>query len=104
MVAIMQGDALNFPVNIVLKGDKVVPNMVSAIEMTLGSVTKTYPEDITYDSKSSMWLLPLTQEDTFSLNVDVQVLQVRVKFTDDTVIGTDNTRLKVLSSRSKKVL
>lgn len=76
-------------------------NSVEKVEFTIGDIQKTYPNDTEYeDGKFKVFL---TQEDTFNLNGDVSV-EVRVKFKNNTVIGSDVIKERVLDSISTTIL
>lgn len=98
----MQGDAYKLPFAVTNNGVTVVPDMVSTIEFTIGTLTRNYPDTVTY--KDGWYLFPLTQEETFALAAKKQPYQVRVKFTDGSVVGASGEYINVEASLSKGVL
>ncbi len=103
---IKQGDAYIMPLNITVNGGQLPASEVEAVEVRLGDVRKTYPEDISYDVDSGHFLVPLQQEDTLSLPEDDAVqLDVRVKFKGGSVAGTQKVTMIVsVNALSEEVI
>lgn len=102
----MQGDSYSLKVNI-LKKDKtlVLPADVSDVEITVGSLRKTYAKnEVIYNEGLERWLFPLTQEETFKFTPARVKAQVRVVLKDGTVEGIPLGTINVLESISKEVL
>lgn len=98
----LQGDAYNIPVTISdSEGLVVTSMMVQTIEIMIGALRKTYPDDISYSD--GQWLFPLTQTESMTLGGRESV-QVRVKFNDGSVIGWRGDGIDVRKSVSKVVL
>lgn len=104
MLQIMQGDSLKIPISISLRGTKVIPSMVSTVEIMVDELCKTYPKEVSYDEVNEVWLFPITQSETLALCPSDQPIQIRVKFSDDSVIGVGDMCLRVVASKSKEVL
>ena len=74
------------------------------VEVHVGHVRKTlYGGDITYDAEKGAFLIPLTQEETFSLR-GRQKINLRCKFPGGNVIGTDLGTVVFEPSLSKEVI
>ena len=105
-IKLKQGDAYVLPLNITVNGGQLPASEVEAVEVRLGDVRKTYPEEITYDVDTGFFLVSLTQADTFSLPEDDAVqLDVRVKFRGGSVAGTQKVTMIVsVDALSEEVL
>lgn len=107
-MAIMQGDnyAIPFTIKYEDEGEQyITPSIVDRVEFTIGSLTKTYPEEITYDSSAEKWLFPITQNEAFNLEGGKpETAQIRVKFTSGDIIGTEVGFINIIESISKGVL
>ena len=97
----MQGDEYSIPFTITSGDITVTDATVDAVEIVIGHLRKSYPEDITY--AAGEFLFPLTQEETMKLR-GKQPAQVRVKFLDGMVLGVELEAIDVTESRSKVVL
>ena len=65
----MQGDAYSLPI-VLRQGELLItPEMVLRLEITIGTLTRTYPGVVRYDEENGQWLFPLTQEQTFAIYV-----------------------------------
>ncbi len=101
MKNIMQGDAYSIPVCIKYGDVEITPEMVKTVEIVIGDLIKTYPDEISY---SDYWYFPLTQKDTFQLVPSLQPMQIRVKFNSGEVVGFDCGCISINNSKSKAVL
>jgi len=101
MKSIMQGDAYSIPVRIKSGDVEITPEMVEAVEIVIGSIIKTYPNEISY---ADCWSFPLTQQETFQLMPSLQPMQIRVKFNSGDVVGFDCGCISINDSKSKVVL
>jgi len=100
----MQGDAYSIPVVLRQGATVIVPDMVKAVEITLGNLTRCYPGDVTWNEEAKQYEFPLTQEQTLKFPAGEQPLQVRVKFLNDEVVGAQGGSVDVKKSISKGVL
>ena len=100
----MQGDAYSVPFVIRQGETTVTPDIVSAVELTIGALTRLWPGEVSYDEKKGQWLFPLTQEQTLAFSEGAQPTQVRVKFMDDRVVGANGGIINVMQSASKGVI
>lgn len=100
----MQGDSYGLKVNILNSVDEVVkPDDVSDVEITIGSLSKTYKKgEVTNDG--NLWIFPITQEESFKLPVSRIKAQVRVMWKDGTIEGKSLGEIYVAESISKEVL
>lgn len=98
---ILQGDSYYIPIRIKVNGEYINIEEVQKVEFSFGSLRKYYEGDVTYDGKN--FLFPLTQEETINFQGSQQ-LEVRVKFTDDTVVGKLFGKVEVMYGLSTEVL
>ena len=97
----MQGDAYSLPI-VLRQGELLItPEMVLRLEITIGTLTRTYPGVVRYDEENGQWLFPLTQEQTFAFKAGrTPPVQARIKF----VVGAKGKTIYVSASRSKGVM
>ncbi len=100
----MAGDSCNLPIKIVIGSGVADASAFTDMEVHVGHVRKTlYGGDITYDAEKGAFLVPLTQEETFSLR-GRQKINLRCKFPGGNVIGTDLGTVVFEPSLSKEVI
>ena len=100
----LQGNTYQLQVTLSAKTGLLDVSLISSVEFMIGSVRKLYPNDCTYDETKGCFYIPLTQEDTFSLQNEITGVQARVKFLGGSVKGSKISHQKVLPSISKAVL
>ena len=102
----MQGDSYGLMIEITTpEGVTVTAEDVSDVEITVGCFSKTFSNgEINYDEDEGVWVVPLTQEETFKLPVGKVKAQVRVVWDDGSVEGCPLGELRVHESISKEVL
>lgn len=104
---IMQGDAYYVPIDIEQDGVTLTPEMISDIEISVGSIIrKTYSGgDVQYSD--GQWYFRLSQTDTLDLESGVHYVQTRVKYLnrpEADVFGIVAGAVSVIESNSKEVL
>lgn len=100
----MQGDAYGVPF-VIRQGDTTVtPDMVESVELTIGTLSRLYPGEVTYDEAKKQWLYPLTQEQTLAFAEGAVSTQVRVKLVNGDVVGAKGGAIRVVESQSKGVI
>lgn len=101
-ISIMQGDSYQKPFTLrTLDGTLITPEMVTALVLSIGNLSRQYPGDITYaDGK---WLFPLSQAQTFGMNGMLPV-QARVLFQDGSVFGGNGAPVSVLPAVNRGIL
>ena len=98
----MQGDSYRLPIEIKKNdGSTLESSDISALEVFIGGIRKTFPEDITYSEGS--FNVPLSQKETFRLRGTVK-LKIRCKFLSGDVIGIDAGEINITESTSKVVI
>ena len=102
----MQGDSYGLMTEITTpEGVTVTAEDVSDVEITVGFFNKTFSNgEIIFDDEEGVWVVPLTQEETFQLPVGKVKAQVRVVWEDGTVEGSPLGEIRVHESVSKEVL
>lgn len=100
----MQGDSYRLSIEIINeKGVPVTSDDVADVEITIGSLRKTFvAKEVSYEN--GKWLFPLTQEDTFKLPASRVKAQVRVVWTSGDVEGASLGEIRIQESISKEVL
>ncbi len=101
-IAIKQGDQYYVPITLKNGNVPITNTDVEKVEIVLGGIRKTYPEQVEYFGGSFQF--PVTQEETFALNDGTKPFQVRVKFTSGDVVGADIEAAVITLSVSKEVL
>lgn len=108
---IKQGDAYAIPISVTVNGDRITQSnldMIDKVEFMVGdSVRKVYPDDVVFDSVNSVFAVPVTQEETFSMeDGDTISIDVRVAFANsDDVIGTRTMKkAKIVDALSEAVI
>jgi hypothetical protein len=101
----MRGDAYCLSVRIETDNGIADSDSFADVEVCVGNaVRKTLSAaEITYDEENSVFLVPLTQEETFKLPGRVR-LNVRCKYISGNVVGVDLGVIEVTPSLSKEVL
>lgn len=102
----MQGDSYGLSIEIKKSdGTAVTPEDVSDVEVVIGHLIKTHKRNqISFDTDSSMWVFPLTQEETFALPAMRVKGQVRIAWASGGVEGASLGFVNVSESYSKEVL
>lgn len=106
--SIKQGDAYAVPVAIIVDSETVTSatlDTIDTVEFMVGEgIRKVYPEDVTFDSTNNVFLVPVTQDETFALEDGDRIsFDVRVGFVGGTVIGTKvMQKIKVLDALSEE--
>lgn len=106
MLQIMQGDAYNIPIEILLADGTVAEQSdFTDVEIAIGNNIKSLSKkEITYDEENKVFLFPLKQEDSFDFFAVVKKAQVRVKTPNGEVFGIQLDKAAVIESISKVVL
>lgn len=106
--SIKQGDAYAVPVSITVDGETVNAQslgLIDTVEFMVGEgIRKVYPEDVAFDHANSVFLVPVTQDETFALEDGDRIsFDVRVGFVGGDVIGTKvMQKIKVLDALSEE--
>lgn len=104
---IKQGDAYAVPVRVKLDGATLTAEditIIDSVEFTLGEYfRKLYPDEVVFDAQEGLFLVPVTQEETFAMEEGERVsFDVRVKFTSGDVIGTKTMeKIKIVDALSE---
>ena len=100
----MSGDSYRLPIVIETSSGNADAESFAEIEFCIGNVRKTKSGgDIEYDSERGVFLVDLTQEDTFRLRGRSK-MHLRCKFYGGDVIGFDLGTLDFTPSISREVL
>ena len=107
---IKQGDSYDIHITLTdSDGTCITDEMVTAVEVALGDVIKTYPDGgVGYVSEEptitgGYWTFPITQEESMSLS-GIKRFDVRVKFLNGEVVGAKIDTVNVNASVSTEVL
>ena len=101
----MRGDAFSLPIRIDTNSGSATADSFAEVEICIGNtVRKTLSAgEITYDEERSLFLVPLTQEETFGLHSRVRIT-VRCKYANGDVVGEDLGVLELAPTLSKEVI
>ena len=97
-MVIMQGDQYSIPFEITREGEPVTEEMVSCVEITIGSLCKIAGYN------NGAFYFPISQEETFAMCVGNVKVQVRVEFVTGDIIGCRCEPIEVISSISNTVM
>lgn len=107
---IKQGDAYALPIRVSVDGEPITADGLTMIEsaefMISEDIRKVYPDDVVFDRENGVFLVPVTQGETFALeDGDTIQVDVRVEFHGGDVIGTKTMeQLRVLDALSEEEL
>lgn len=99
-MTIMQGDS--YPIQITLAandGTPITSDQVLALRVTLGPITKEYPDGITYDD--GVFYFPMSQEETFGLS-GILDLKARIMTEEEEVDGVSLGKVFIIKSDDKE--
>lgn len=106
--SIKQGDAYAVPVSITVDGESITAetlSLIDTVEFMVGEgIRKVYPGDVTFDYENSVFLVPVTQDETFALEDGDRIsMDIRVGFASGDVIGTKTMQqIKILDALSEE--
>lgn len=105
-MALRKGDGYSLSVRIRIDGANLGTSGVDIVEFMFDDIRKVYggtsTDGVTFDTDH--FVVPFTQEETFSLNKKTVQYQARVKFDTGEVKGTAIKVNNVYGSLSKEVL
>lgn len=100
----MQGDAYELGIRILNNaGSPVTEADIEDVEITVGSLTKTY-RNAQLRFFDGLWLFPVSQSESFSCRAAALPAQVRVKWKGGVIEGTPLYGVRLQESISKEVL
>lgn len=108
--AIKQGDAYALPIRVSIDGEPVAERdlvLIRSVEFMISEdIRKVYPDEAAFDRENGVFLVPVTQKETFALEEGGTIrVDVRVEFSGGDVIGTHTMQaLQVLDALSEEEL
>lgn len=100
----MQGDCCDLGIRILNNaGSAVTPSDVDDVEITIGTVRKTYRQ-AQLRFYEDLWLFPLSQQESFRCLPRLHRAQVRVRWKNGVVEGCPLYGVTMTESISKEVL
>lgn len=100
---IYKGNTYKLPIKLKIREQLIYADDVKAVEFSFGNIIKKYPDNVTFEGET--FIVPLTQDDTFSLDETSNTnYQARVFFNDESVKCTDQLKIDIRPSISKVVL
>lgn len=101
-VSMTQGDkyAVSFMLQ-ALDGTLITPDIVKTVVLNLGSLSRQYPGNVTYEN--GKWMMPLTQKQTFAMRGYVEP-QARVEFSDGSIFGGSGESIDVAKALSRGII
>lgn len=108
---IKQGDACSIPVKLYFNGEAITADvlpLLEEIEFAFGDEDLKpvrIPAAESWSDTLGMFLLPVTQKQTFALDVGLTTLDVRVRFRGGGVLGVrEKAKMKVADATSEEVI
>lgn len=78
---------------------------VELIEFTIGSLSKNWPDEVTYDPETCIFYFPVTQQESFSMSVGIVEFQSRIVWEDGHRIrATPIGKIDVNETLSKNII
>ena len=101
----MKGDAYSLPISIQTDSGTATAESFEEVEVCVGTdIRKTLSSgEIRFDSERSLFLVPITQEETFALGGRAKV-NIRCKYHSGDVVGVDLGILEFTPSLSQEVI
>lgn len=97
-----QGDKYAVPFMLqALDGTLITPDIVKTVVLNLGSLSRQYPGNVTYENGN--WMMPLTQKQTFAMRGYVEP-QARVEFSDGSIFGGSGESIDVAKALSRGII
>lgn len=101
-VSLTQGDKYAVPFMLqALDGTLITPDIVKTVVLNLGSLSRQYPGNVTYEN--GKWMMPLTQKQTFAMRGYVEP-QARVEFSDGSIFGGSGESIDVAKALSRGII
>lgn len=102
---IKQGDSYEIKIQVQNAEMSLNLDSVEVVEIVLGDLIKTYPDEVKYDKETGYFLFPLSQTESLVFSPGKTVaFDLRVKFNSGDVVGIKPRRIDVIKSMSKAVL
>ena len=101
----MRGDAYCLPIEIETDSGTATADSFTDVEVCIGNTIRKMLSsgEIIYDAERSVFLVPLTQEETFGLHVRTRV-NIRCKYSSGDVIGVDLGVIEFAPALSREVI
>jgi hypothetical protein len=100
----LQGSTYNLRITMTDKAGVVIDkSMVKEAVFTIGDIVKTYGENGEVTFQSGKWIVPLTEQETFSMKGNIK-WQARFLFTDGSIKGMKPKYDNVDESIDKTIL
>ena len=93
-----QGDQYSFILKMEVGGNPLDMEGIELIEFTIGSLSKNWPLQVTYDKDKKLFYFPVTQEETFKFD-QYEHYQARIKYIDGNVYGTPVNKININERR-----
>lgn len=100
----IQGNTYNLEIALSADSRLIKGSDVSEIEFMFGSIRKLYPEEVSFVEEKGLFVVPLSQEETFALKKGETPCQARVKFATGAVKASEARSYRVGEALSKAVL
>jgi len=105
-MGLRRGNTYNLEIRILIDGLALTAGDVNVVEFMFDDLRKVYSETsldgVTFDTDH--FIIPFTQEETFSLNKKSIQYQARIKFTNGDVKGTPVKTANIYESLSQEVI
>lgn len=98
-----QGDQYSFILKMEVGGNPLDMEGIELIEFTIGSLSKNWPLQVTYDKDKKLFYFPVTQEETFEFD-QYEQYQARIKYIDGNVYGTPVNKININETLSRNII
>lgn len=98
-----QGDQYSFILKMEVGGNPLDLEGIELIEFTIGSLSKKWPLEVTYDQDKKVFYFPVTQEETFEFD-QYEHYQARIKYIDGNVYGTPVNKININETLSRNII
>lgn len=100
---LVQGDSYALPVTVTCSGKLVAPEDAAGITFVFGALRKRYPDEVQYDAEAGVYIVPLSQQETFAFDEELSYYAL-VEGNDGALVRSCVRMVSVERSISKEVL
>lgn len=98
-----QGDQYKIILKIEVNGEPMIMDQVELIEFSIGTLSKNWPLEVTYNEEEKEFYFPITQQETFKMS-KFENYQVRIKYSDGSIFGSNINKINIGDSISRNII
>ena len=102
-MAIRQGDQYNIVLKIEVNGNPINMENIELIEFTVGNLSKKWPLEVIFNETDKEFYFPVSQDETFQFE-NYEQYQVRIKYSDNTVVGSPINKISINDCLSRNII